>query len=196
MEAGRRVAILLAGFAPGRVSTTSTSTTCAGSWRPTAKRWATRSSQVAIRAGHDPSVAARHYSGRVVADRSGAGAGSRVAADSEPPERRYASGYDGQREPQLAGRGTRPAIGRRTPRWPSSTFNSAAGHSRMKPTSANQRARVLRRHRPSAHANKDSSTCARWTSCERPPTAIRTTSSSLVDVGSSSSSSVRPHRRV
>ena len=55
-----------AGFAPVPVSTISTSTTCAGSWRRTARRWATRSSQVAMRAGHDPSVAARHYSGRVV----------------------------------------------------------------------------------------------------------------------------------
>ena len=52
---------------------TSTSTTCASSWRPTARTSASRAVQVALRAGHDPSVAARHYTGSVADDRPGAG---------------------------------------------------------------------------------------------------------------------------
>ena len=54
----------------------------------------------------------------------------------------------------------------RNPRWPSSTLNSAAGHSRMKPTSASQ-VTCCPSSPSTGDLRSDSSTCARWTSCVR-----------------------------
>ncbi len=53
------------GCASESVSTTSTSITCASSWRPTARRWATASRRSPCAPAMIPSIAAKHYSGRV-----------------------------------------------------------------------------------------------------------------------------------